>query len=76
MNNLVFDNFVLKKLGISVISGFGKSSKSGSEQMLSSKNELKLIHVRGWYQKMSGFIFSSRGASPISAISIPWRTTR
>ena len=32
--------------------------------------------ILGWYQKMSGFIFSSRGASPISAISIPRRITR
>ena len=29
-----------------------------------------------WSEKKSGFIFSSRGASSISAISIPLRTTR
>ena len=29
-----------------------------------------------WGEKRSGFIFSSRGPSPISAISIPRRTTR
>ena len=32
--------------------------------------------VRRWDEKRSGFIFSSRGPSPISAISIPRRTTR
>ncbi len=43
--NLVFWSFCPKKLGTSVISGLRSSSKSGTEQFVSSKNELKLIHT-------------------------------
>ena len=45
-----------------VISGLGSSSKSGTEQMLSSKNELKLIHIGGSFLRPR-FLFQSEPAN-------------
>lgn len=44
--NIKYNNIILSlKLGISVKSGF-RSSKSEIKQMISSKNELKFVHIQ------------------------------
>ena len=57
---------------------FKMFDEDGNKQI--DYDEFKLLGQgclkNGWGPKESGFIFSSRGPSPISAISIPRRTTR